>query len=144
MSELPWILFLGTLFHVKITCTGADFTTGIHNCFTNFGSYDPIVLYWNPWYTEPCYKGSLLYVEYGPRGCKIKGPMGPNLSESTGPVFMIWKLYESPLALNVHWIGNFPYRPQGASKGPMGPKSCLRFDICQWILGWFFVLNIYI
>ena len=31
-------------------------------CFTNFGSHDPIVLHWNPWYTEPCYKGSLLYV----------------------------------------------------------------------------------
>ena len=31
-------------------------------CFTNFGSHDPVVLYWNPWYTELCYKGSLLYL----------------------------------------------------------------------------------
>ena len=30
---------------------------------TEFSCGDPIVLYWNPWYTEPCYKGSLLYKE---------------------------------------------------------------------------------
>ena len=30
-------------------------------CSKNFGGHDPIVLYWNPCYTEPCYKGSLQY-----------------------------------------------------------------------------------
>ena len=55
-----------TLFHVIITRTGTDLIflsrLGSTICFTNFGSHDPIVLYWNPWYTEPCYKGSLLYI----------------------------------------------------------------------------------
>ena len=54
-----------TLFHVIITRMGTDLIflsrLGSTICFTNFGSHDPIVLYWNPWYTEPCYKGSLLY-----------------------------------------------------------------------------------
>ena len=57
---------LVTLFHVIITRTGTDLIflsrLGSTICFTNFGSHDPIVLYWNPWYTEPCYKGSLLYL----------------------------------------------------------------------------------
>ena len=56
---------VGTLFHVIITRMGTDLIflsrLGSTICFTNFGSHDPIVLYWNPWYTEPCYKGSLLY-----------------------------------------------------------------------------------
>ena len=56
---------VGTLFHVIITRMGTDLIflsrLGSSICFTNFGSHDPIVLYWNPWYTEPCYKGSLLY-----------------------------------------------------------------------------------
>ena len=54
-----------TLFHVIITRMGTDLIflsrLGSTICFTSFGSHDPIVLYWNPWYTEPCYKGSLLY-----------------------------------------------------------------------------------
>ena len=54
-----------TLFHVIITRTGTNLIflsrLGSTICFTNFGSHDTIVLYWNPWYTEPCYKGSLLY-----------------------------------------------------------------------------------
>ena len=54
-----------TLFHAIITRTGTDLIflsrLGSTICFTNFGSHDPIVLYWNPWYTVPCYKGSLLY-----------------------------------------------------------------------------------
>ena len=57
---------VGTLFHVIITRMGTDLIflsrQGSTICFTNFGSHDPIVLYWNPWYTEPCYKGSLLYI----------------------------------------------------------------------------------
>ena len=57
---------VGTLFHVIITRMGTDLIflsrLGSTICFTNFGSHDPIVLYWNPWYTEPCYKGSLLYI----------------------------------------------------------------------------------
>ena len=56
---------VGTLFHVIITRTVTDLIflsrLGSTICFTDFGSHDPIVLYWNPWYTEPCYKGSLLY-----------------------------------------------------------------------------------
>ena len=56
---------VGTLFHVIITRMGTDLIflsrLGSTICFTNFGSHNPIVLYWNPWYTEPCYKGSLLY-----------------------------------------------------------------------------------
>ena len=57
---------VGTLFHVIITRMGTDLIflsrLGSTICFTNFGSHDPIVLYWNLWYTEPCYKGSLLYL----------------------------------------------------------------------------------
>ena len=58
---------VGTLFHVIITRMGTDLIflswLGSTICFTNFGSHDPIVLYWNPWYTELCYKGSLLYIQ---------------------------------------------------------------------------------
>ena len=67
-SELPWIIFLGTLFHVIITRTRTDLTflsrLGSTICITNFGSHNPIVLYWIPCYMEPCYKGSLLYWVY--------------------------------------------------------------------------------
>ena len=64
-----------TLFHI-ITRTGTDLIflsrLGSTICFTNFGSHDPIVLYWNPWYTEPCYKGSLLYIYIFPVFISIK------------------------------------------------------------------------
>ena len=65
-----------TLFHVIITRTGTDIIflsrLGSTICFTNFGSHDPIVLYWNPWYTEPCYKGSLLYCQISNISCTEK------------------------------------------------------------------------
>ena len=54
------------MFYVMITRTGADLMfhgrLGSTICFTNFGSHDPIVLYCISWYTESCYKGSLLYM----------------------------------------------------------------------------------
>ena len=57
------------MFYVMITRTGADLMfhgrLGSTICFTNFGSHDPIVLYWISWYTESCYKGSLLYAALG-------------------------------------------------------------------------------
>ena len=66
--EAAVISLVGTLFHVIITRMGTDLIflsrLGSTICFTNFGSHDPIVLFWNPWYTEPCYKGSLLYINY--------------------------------------------------------------------------------
>ena len=65
-SELPWISFWGTLFHVMITRTGTDLMflslLGSTICFTNFGSHDPIVLFWIQCYMEQWYKESLLYI----------------------------------------------------------------------------------
>ena len=52
--------------HIIITHTRANLMLhgwlGSMICFMNFGSHDPIVLYWIPCNTEPCYEGSLLYL----------------------------------------------------------------------------------
>ena len=54
---------LGDTFSYDNNMHGADlmFVSRLRSTiyFTNFVSHDPIVLY--SWYTEPCYKGSLLY-----------------------------------------------------------------------------------
>ena len=54
---------LGDTFSYDNNMHGADlmFLSRLRSTiyFTNFVSHDPIVLY--SWYTEPCYKGSLLY-----------------------------------------------------------------------------------
>ena len=82
----------------------------------------------------------------GPLGPKIKDQMGPKFSgtyrETTGPNFMTREPYESPLALDAQYPTIFPCGPWmwwwvGASNGPMELKSCLWFDICEQIPGWF-------
>ena len=40
--------------------------------FNRYVCHDPIVLYWNLWYTEPCYKGSLLYLKIWPWKSMVK------------------------------------------------------------------------
>ena len=92
-SELPWIFFWGTLFRMTITHTGADLMflsrLGSTISFTNFGSHDTIVLYWILWYTEPCYKGSLLKLSHrADTACRMDRQMNGRTNRQ-----MEWKQY---------------------------------------------------
>ena len=45
-----------------------------------------------------------------------------HISETSGLIFMIQTTHESPLLIDVHWLGRFALGPkQGAHKGPKSP-----------------------
>ena len=100
---------VGTLFHVIITRMGTDLIflsrLGSTICFTNFGSHDPIVLYWNPWYTEPCYKGSLLYLHLvKPKDEKVLHTVEPLRDRPRGGPKWGMVFHQGPVGSSVVYI----------------------------------------